>query len=53
MRRTSKYLQRIELFNITHMISIRDLVTIGIVTPRIDKGCTLEKEFAKLILINQ
>ena len=48
-RRTSNYLERISLFYLTHMVSMVDLVAIGVETPRIDSGCCLEKEFTELI----
>ena len=38
------YLKRIALSNPTHMMSMVDLVAIGVETPRIDSGCSLEKE---------
>ena len=51
-RRTSNYLERITLSNITHMMSIADPIAIGVDTLRIDSGCSLEKEFIELIRIN-
>ena len=42
-RRTSNYPKRIKLSNITHMMSMVDLVAIGVETLRIDNGCSLEK----------
>ena len=33
----------------THMMSMADPVAIGVETPRIDSGCSLEKEFIELI----
>ena len=50
-RRTSNYLERITLSNLTRM-SMVDHVDIGVETQRIDIGCSLEKEFTKLIRIN-
>ena len=38
--------------HLTHMMSMTDLMAIGVETPRIDSGCSLEKEFIKLILMN-
>ena len=38
--------------NLTHMISMIDLVAIGVETLRIGSGCSLEKEFTKLIPMN-
>ena len=46
------YLDRISLSDLTHMISMVDHVTIGVKTPKIDSGCSLEKEFTKLISVN-
>ena len=51
LRRTSNYLERIALFGPTHMISIIDPLAINVETPRINSGCSLEKEFTKLIYI--
>ena len=36
----------------THMMSMDDPVAIGVETPRMDRGCSLEKEFTELISIN-
>ena len=44
-RRISNYLEKIVLIDLTHMISMIDLVAIGVETLRIDSGCSLEKEF--------
>ena len=51
-RRASNYPERIELFNPTHMMSIVDSIAISVETLRIDGGCSLEKEFNKLIRMN-
>ena len=51
-RRKSNYPQRISLFDPTHMMSMIDLVAIGVETPRIDSGCSLAKEFIELIRMN-
>ena len=51
-RRTSNYPERIALSNLTHMVSITDLVAIAVERPRIDSGCSLEKEFTELISVN-
>ena len=51
-RRTSNYLERIALSNPTLMMSMDDLVAIGVETSRIDSGCSLEKEFTELIRMN-
>ena len=45
-------MERISLSDLTQMMSITDLVAIGVETPRIDSGCSLKKEFTKLIYIN-
>ena len=51
-RRTSNYLEIITLSNITHMMSVVDLIAIGVETLMIDSGCSLEKEFTELIYMN-
>ena len=51
-RRTSNYLERITLSNVTHMISMADPIAIGVETLRIDSGCFLKIEFTELIHIN-
>ena len=51
-RRTSNYPERIALSNPSHMMSIADLIAIGVDTLRIDSGCSLEIEFTKLIRMN-
>ena len=48
---TSNYPERIELYDLTHMMSMVDLVAIGVETPRIDSEYSLEKEFTELIHI--
>ena len=52
LRGTLNYLERIALFDPTHMMSMTDLVAIGMKTLRIDSGCSLEKEFTELIHVN-
>ena len=51
-RRTSNYPERIALSNLTHMMSMADPIAISVETLRIDIGCSLEKEFIELILMN-
>ena len=51
-RRTSNYPERITLSILTYMMSIVDLVAICAETLRIDNGCSLDKEFTKLIHVN-
>ena len=51
-RRTLNFLERITLSHATHLMSMADLVAIGVETPRIDSGCSLEKEFTELIHMN-
>ena len=51
-RRTSNYLERIALYNPSHMMSMADPIAIGVETLRIDNGCSLEEEFTKLIRMN-
>ena len=48
----SSYLDRIILFDLTHMTSIDDPIAIDVETLKIDRGCSLEKEFIKLIRMN-
>ena len=52
LRRTSNYLETIALSNLTHMMIMPDPIAIGMETLRIDSGCSLEKEFTKLIRMN-
>ena len=44
--------KKIALLDLTHMMIMTDLVAISVETPKIDSGCSLEKEFTKLIYIN-
>ena len=44
LRKTSNYLERITLSDLTHMMSIVDLVVINVETLRINNGCSFEKE---------
>ena len=46
------YAERIILYVPTNRMSMTDLATIGVKTLRIDSGCSLEKEFTKLIHMN-
>ena len=52
LRGTSNYLERIVLYNPTHMMIMVDILVIGVETLRIDSGCSLEKEFTELICMN-
>ena len=52
LRRTLNYLERIVLFDPTHIMSMTDLVTIGLETLRIDNVCSLEEEFTELVFMN-
>ena len=52
LRRTSNYPERIALSDLTYMMSIVDLMAIGVETPSIESGCFLEKEFIELIHMN-
>ena len=49
LRRTSNYPKRIALSNPSHIMSMADLIAIGLEILRIDRGCFLEKEFTELI----
>ena len=51
-RRILNYPERIALSNPTHMMSMADPIVIGVETLRIDIGCSLEKDFTKLIHMN-
>ena len=51
-RGTLNYPQRIVLYDPNHMMSMAYPVAIGVETIRIDSGCSLEKEFTKLIISN-
>ena len=51
-RGTLNYPKRIVLSYLTHMMSMLDLVAIGVETLRIYSGCSLEKEFIELIRMN-
>ena len=46
-------MERIILFDFTHMMSMTNLVAIDIKTLRIDSGCSLEKEYTELICTNE
>ena len=52
LRGILNYHERIALSNLTHMMSMANLVAISVETLRIDSGCSLEKEFTKLIRMN-
>ena len=47
--RTSNYLERITLCDLTDMMSMVDLMAIDVGTPMIGSGCSLKKYFTKLI----
>ena len=49
---TSNYMERILLSNSTHTMSMTNLVTISVETPRIDNEYSIEKDFTQLIHIN-
>ena len=51
-RGTINYPKRIALSDPTHMMSMVDLVAIGVETLKIDIGCSLKKEFTELICMN-
>ena len=40
------------LFDLTHMMSITDPIAIDVEIPKIDNGCSLEKEFTGFIHMN-
>ena len=51
-RKTSNYPERKTISDPSHMMSMADLVAIGVKTLRIYIGCSLEKEFTELIRMN-
>ena len=52
LKRISNYSERITLSNPTHMMSMADLIAIGVETLKIDSEYSLEKEFIELIHMN-
>ena len=50
--RILNYPKRIILSDLTHIMSMPDLVAICVGAPRIDSGCSLKKEFIELIRMN-
>ena len=52
LKRILNYAKIISLYDPTHMMSMVDLVAIGVETLKIDSECSLEKEFTKLICMN-
>ena len=51
-RRTSNYLERITLSDLTHMMRMADPVAIGVETLMMDSGWSFEKEYTELIHMN-
>ena len=51
-RKTTNYLKRITLFDLTHKIGMTDFVAFGVNKLMIDSECYLEKEFIELICVN-
>ena len=51
-RRTLNYPEIIALSNPSYMMSMANPIAIGVEILRIDSGCSLEKEFTELILMN-
>ena len=45
-------MERIILYNPTHMMIMVDPMAISVEKPRIDSRCSLEKEFTELICMN-
>ena len=52
LRRRTDYPERIRLYDPTHMMSLADLVVVGVKTLTIDSWHSLEKEFTKFIYMN-
>ena len=50
--RTSNYFKIVILSYPNHMMSMAHLIAIGVETLRIDSGCSLKKDFTKLIHMN-
>ena len=50
--RTLNYLERIILNDSAHLMSMIDIVAIGVETSRIDSSYSLEKQFPELIHMN-
>ena len=48
----SNYPERIVLSDLTHMMSIADLIAINVEILKIDSRCSFKKEFTKLIRLN-
>ena len=44
--------KKIKLSNLTHMMSMADTIAISVETPKIDNGCSLQKDFNVLIYMN-
>ena len=51
-RGTSNYLERIAQSDPSHKMSMDDPVAIDVERLRIDRGCSLEKDFIELIHMN-
>ena len=51
-RKISNYLEKIILLDLTHMMSMANVVAIRVKTLRLDSWCSLEKDFSKLIYMN-
>ena len=52
LTRTSKYPESISLCDLNHVMSMNNIMTIDAEMPQIDNGCSLDKEFTKLICMN-
>ena len=52
LRKTLNYMERIVLPDLTHRMSMANLVAISVEITRIDSGCSWEKEFIELICMN-
>ena len=51
LKGTLNYLERIALYDLTHKMSMADLVAISVETLKIESGCSLE-EFIEFIRMN-
>ena len=52
VKSTLNYPETIAHYDLTHMMSMIDHVTIGMETLRIDSGCSSIRDFTELICIN-
>ena len=51
-RKILSYLERTSQYDTTHMMSMTDPIVISVKILRIYSGCSMEKDFTKLIYMN-